>query len=116
MVDVTIIKALEENVFKKNDFLRTDNYEIRIRPDGTRKLIDALDRTFSQRINFKGMNNQWYRILQYNARDFSQFLRGKRKKIESTHQCFYYHIVLFIKKGFVRSEVVKDKHHFYVNE
>ncbi len=82
LVDVTIIKALEGNVFKKNDFIRTDNYEIRIRPNGTKKLIDALDRTFSQTTKFKGMKNQWYRIIQFNARDFSQYLRGNRKKID----------------------------------
>jgi len=69
-------------VFKKNDFIRTDNYEIRIRPNGTKKLIDALDRTFSQTTKFKGMKNQWYRIIQFNARDFSQYLRGNRKKID----------------------------------
>jgi CRISP-associated protein Cas1 len=37
LVDLTVIEALEHKVFHKKDFIRTDDYIIRIKPEGVKK-------------------------------------------------------------------------------
>ena len=39
MTEVAVISSLERRMFKKKDFLPTDNYVIRIKPDAVRRLI-----------------------------------------------------------------------------
>lgn len=41
IVDTTVISCLESRSFGKVDFYRMDNYVLRLRPEATRKLVDA---------------------------------------------------------------------------
>ena len=78
LVDLTIIQALENNLFHKKDFLRTDDYIIRIRPDGVKKLMIELDKVFTIPVKYKGFNLQWGNIIQLKAQELSNYLLKKR--------------------------------------
>ena len=84
IVDLTIILALEKNLFHKKDFIRTDDYIIRIRPHGVEKLLSYLDTSFSQAYKYKNLNQQWGNIILLKAQEFSNYLSGKNKGIDFT--------------------------------
>lgn len=81
LVDLTIIQALENKIFNKKDFIRTDDYIIRIRPEGVKKLISCLDTSFSQKISYKKIHSQWGNIILLKAQELSNYLTGKRKEL-----------------------------------
>jgi len=82
LVDLTIIQALENNLFHKKDFIRTEDYIIRLRPDGAKKLVEELDNTFSQTVKYKGYNQQWGMVIQVKAQELSNYLVSKQKGID----------------------------------
>lgn len=82
LVDKTIIQALEHDFFNNNDFLRTEDSIIQMRPNGVKKLIEELDKTFSQPIKYKGRNHQWYVLIQIKAQELSNYLINNRKNID----------------------------------
>jgi CRISP-associated protein Cas1 len=82
LVDLTILKALERNTFHKKDFIRTDDYIIRIRSEGVKKLMIELDNTFSQTVKYRGMNQQWGNIILLKTQELANQLLGKRKTID----------------------------------
>jgi len=82
LVDLTIIQTLENNLFHKKDFIRTEDYIIRLRPTGVKKLVGELDKTFSQTVKYHNQNNQWGMVIQLKAQELSNYLVDKVKKID----------------------------------
>jgi CRISPR-associated protein Cas1 len=81
IIDMTIIQALEKKKFHKKDFIRTEDYIIRLRPDAVSKLIDEIDSNMSQTVKYKGKNHQWDKIIQMKGMELSNYLIGKNKGI-----------------------------------
>jgi len=82
LVDITIIQALENNRFHKKDFIRTEDYIIRLRPTGVKILVEELDKTFSQTVKYHNQNNQWGMVIQMKVQELSNYLVGKQKGID----------------------------------
>jgi CRISP-associated protein Cas1 len=58
------------------------DYIIRLRPSGVKKLVDELDKAFTQSVKYNGKNNQWNQIIQLKAQELSNYLVNKLKKID----------------------------------
>jgi CRISPR-associated protein Cas1 len=84
LVDVAVISALERNIFDKKDFVRTENYNIRLRPDGVRKLMTELITQFTHRVRYGKLNLEWRNVIVEKAYELGYFLSGKRKNIAFT--------------------------------
>lgn len=82
LVDIAIINGLEKKLFSKEDFIRTENYNIRLRPSGAKKLIQELEAIFNQRVNYRNGNRTWAYIIMMKASELGQFLIGKRRNID----------------------------------
>jgi CRISPR-associated protein Cas1 len=82
LVDKTIIQAVENDHFKKHDFVRNEDSTIGLRPDALKGLIGELDRTFSQLIKYKGRNHQWYVLIQIKAQELSHYLTNNLKNLD----------------------------------
>ena len=82
IIDLTIIQALERKIFHKKDFIRTEDYIIRVRPDAVSKLMDEIDRSMSQTVIYKGLNQQWGSIIQLKAQELSNYVTGNRKTLD----------------------------------
>ena len=82
LVDKTIIQAIENNFFNKHDFLRNDDLTIRLKPDSLKRLIEELDKTFSQSTKYKGRNHQWYVLIQIKTQELSHYLMNNRKNLD----------------------------------
>jgi CRISPR-associated protein Cas1 len=79
IVDVAVISGLDKRIFNKRDFIRTKNYNIRIRPDGVKKLMAELMPQFSKTSMYKGYYREWGYIITEKAYELGQFIIGKRK-------------------------------------
>jgi CRISPR-associated protein Cas1 len=73
---------LEHKVFNLNDFVRTDNYILRVRPKGVQKLLNAVSEQFSKTVKYKKRNYQWNTVMDMKVHELSDFLVGKRKTID----------------------------------
>ena len=82
IVDVAVISALEKRTFDKKDFLRTENYNIRIRPDGVKKLMTEIMSQFSKTDKYNGYHWEWGYIISEKAYELGQFIIGKRKYLD----------------------------------
>jgi len=82
LVDKTIIQAIENELFKRYDFIREEDSTLRLRPDSVKRLIGELDKTFSQPIKYRGRNHQWYVLIQIKAQELSHYLTNNRKNID----------------------------------
>lgn len=82
LIDVAIITGLEKNVFKKSDFIRTENYNIRLRSSGAKKLIKEIEIVLNTRVFYRGMNRTWNYIIMLKGNEFGLYLQKKRKKLD----------------------------------
>ncbi len=86
LVDIAVINGLENKVFNKKDFMLTENYNIRLRPNGTSKLMDELNAQFTKRIRYKGRYFEWRTVIVEKAHELSQYLTDKRKTLDFSCQ------------------------------
>lgn len=82
LIDVAVISALERRVFDKPDFIRTENYNIRLRPVGVKKLIDEVNAQLTSKVEFKGKSWEWGYVIPQKAGELADFLLGKRKTLD----------------------------------
>lgn len=82
IVDIAIIGAIERDVFEKNDFIRTENYNMRLRPKGAEKLVKEVNIQFTTKVQFKGKAWEWGYIIPQKAGELADFLMEKRKSVD----------------------------------
>jgi len=76
LVDVAIINALEKGVFTKKDFIRTDNYVIRLSSAGTKKLLEEVNVQLTNRVKFHGKSWEWGYVIIQKTSEFVNYLNG----------------------------------------
>jgi len=83
LVDLSVIQLLEsEPKLKKNDFILTENYHIRLRETTAKRLIQKIKGNFNKKVPYKGKNYQYHNILYDNISKLAFFVSEKNKKID----------------------------------
>lgn len=83
IVDYSIIQLLEGSARpKKSDFIVTENYNIRLRENTAKSLIEKIKNNFNSRVSYRGKNYSYQTILQDNVSKLANFVLGKSEKIE----------------------------------
>ena len=67
---------------KKSDFITTENYHIRLRPDTARLLIEKIMNNFNRRYSFNNKQHTFENIMFENVRILGKYLRGKTNVLE----------------------------------
>ena len=80
VVDYSVIQVLESGL-KKSDFITTENYHIRLRPDTAKTLIEKIKENFNQRYSFDGKQHPLGNIMFENVRELSKYTSGKTKTL-----------------------------------
>jgi CRISPR-associated protein Cas1 len=70
------VKAGEFAVRRK-DFYRMDNYVLRLRPEGAKKLIDALRIRFNSPVRYKGKFYSWDTLIRLKAQELANHILGR---------------------------------------
>ncbi len=82
LVDLAVINGLEKKVFQKEDFILTENYNMKLRPSGAKKLVKEVEAVFSQRAFYRDGNRAWAYIIMMKANELAQYLIGRHKTLD----------------------------------
>ena len=81
VVDYSVIELLETKI-KKSDFITTENYHIRLRPDTAKLLIEKIKNNFNKRYEFRNKKHTLENIMFENVRELSRCISGKTKALD----------------------------------
>jgi len=81
VVDYSVIEVLESGL-KKSDFITTENYHIRLKPDTAKLLIGKIKNNFNQRYEFRNKQYALENIMFENIRELSRYIMGNSKHLE----------------------------------
>ena len=71
-----------ETKLKRSDFITTENYHIRLRPDTAKLLIEKIKNNFNKRYEFRNKQYVLDVIMFENVRGLSRYISGKAKTLE----------------------------------
>ncbi len=80
VVDYSVIQILESGI-KKSDFITTENYHIRLKPDTAKLLIKKIKENFNQRYKFRNKNHTLENIMFENIKEFGKYLLEKSSSL-----------------------------------
>jgi len=81
IVDYSVIELLETKL-KKSDFITTENYHIRLKPNTAKMLIEKIENNFNNRYEFKNKQHTLENIMFENIRELSRYIMGNVKQLE----------------------------------
>lgn len=82
IIDLAVISLVEREEMETSDFIRTNNYTLKLRPTGARKLIDEINVQINKGINYQGMLRSWHYVLLLKTRELAHYLLGKKKRLD----------------------------------
>ena len=82
LVDLSVIQLLEEKRLKKADFIITENYNIRLRENTAKALIEKIKLNFNTRALYNGKYYSYQNILYENVRLLAKYIMGKSSKLQ----------------------------------
>jgi CRISPR-associated protein Cas1 len=83
LIDISVIRLLEEQKIKKPNFIITENYHTRLGEDVAKLLIEKINSNFNAKYNYKNGKNYSYQIiLQDNLQQLSNFILEKKNEFE----------------------------------
>lgn len=82
LVDFAVISLIESERMENKDFIRTENYSLRLRPSGAKKLTEEVNLWFNKRVSYKGNMTMWSYVMFLKTRELAQYLTDKRKDID----------------------------------
>ncbi len=82
LIDLSVIQLLEENKLEKSDFILTENYHIRLKPDTAKLLVEKIKLNFNHKVSYRKRNFAYQNILYDNVSQLAQFIADKKKTIE----------------------------------
>jgi CRISPR-associated protein Cas1 len=63
----------------KGEFVWIDNYNLRLRPIGTRKVTEEVNRWFNKTVQYQCKEYPWHYVMLLKARELAHYLFGKKK-------------------------------------
>jgi len=81
VIDYSVIELLETKL-KKSDFITTENYHIRLKPNTAKVLIEKIKNNFNQRYEFRNKQYALENIMFENIRELSRYVTENSKQLE----------------------------------
>jgi CRISPR-associated protein Cas1 len=82
LIDLSVIELLEEKKLKKSDFIVTENYHIRLKPDTARMLIEKIERNLNKKASYKHKNYSYESIMAENIQGLANYIADKADKLK----------------------------------
>lgn len=79
LIDLSVIQLLEEKRLKKSDFITTENYHIRLKPDTAKMLIEKTRLNFDKKASYKDKNYTYENILTDNVQKLANHILDKNE-------------------------------------
>ncbi len=82
LVDLAIINLIENNTMDKKDFLITENYNLRLKGLGAKKIVNEFSNMLNKNVGYEDQQTTWRSILLLKARELARYLVGKTKNLD----------------------------------
>ena len=82
LIDLAVISAIEKKLMNKKDFIRTENYNLRLRPSGAKKIINEIQAQFNKQAQYKKKQYKWTQIMLLQTRELAHYLLGLKRKLD----------------------------------
>jgi len=79
LVDLAVINLIKRDEMGKNDFIRTENYSLRLRPTGARKMTAEVNAWLNKTTEYQGKECAWSYLILLKTRELAHYLAGKKK-------------------------------------
>jgi CRISPR-associated protein Cas1 len=84
LIDIAIISAIEKDKLNSKDFIRTENYNLRLKSSGAKKIIEEINLQFNKKVKYKGQLYSWSYVLITQIRELAHYFLGLKRKIDFT--------------------------------
>jgi CRISPR-associated protein Cas1 len=82
LVDAAVFNAIEDDVFDKKGFVRTDIYVLRLRSEGARKLLAEVNAQLTSKVPFRGKSWEWGNVITQKAGELVDYVQGKSRSLD----------------------------------
>jgi len=82
LVDLAVINLVENGTMDKKDFIVTDNYNLRLRGLGGKKVANEFSNMLNKPVNYGDKQTTWGSVLLLKARELAHNLTGKYKELD----------------------------------
>src|SRR5208283_5240032 len=82
IVDLAVINLIENDRMDKKDFIRTENYTLKLRSTGARKITDEINGWLNKSVGYQGKETSWDYVIFLKARELAHYLVGKQKSLD----------------------------------
>ena len=82
LVDLTVINLIETKTMHKKDFIRTENYNLRLRPTGARKVTEAFNKQLNRIVTYYNKQCSWSYVILLKVRELAAYVIGKSKELD----------------------------------
>ncbi|QQR92682.1 MAG: CRISPR-associated endonuclease Cas1 [Candidatus Iainarchaeum archaeon] len=86
LIDLAVISAIEKEVFSAKDFIRTENYNLKLRPSGAKKLLKEIETQFNNKVEFDRGMSSWHNVILIKARELTKYF--EKREIDFTNPKF----------------------------
>jgi len=88
LIDLAVISAIEKKKMQDRDFIRTENYNLRLRPSGAKKLMEEITIWFNRKVKYKNKMYKWGNVLIEQTRELAHYVSGKKGTLNLSEPYF----------------------------
>jgi CRISPR-associated protein Cas1 len=81
LVDLAVISLVESGAMEKKDFIRTENYNLRLRSSGARKIVNEFSNMLTKKVSYQGKESTWSYVIFLKVRELAHYLTSKKEKL-----------------------------------
>ncbi|WP_292377492.1 CRISPR-associated endonuclease Cas1 [Methanosarcina sp. UBA289] len=63
LVDLAVINLVESGAMESKDFIRTENYNLRLKPTGARKIVNEFSNKLNKKVSYQGKKSTWSYVI-----------------------------------------------------
>ena len=82
LVDLTVIDLIETKAMQKKDFIRTENYNLRLRPTGARKVTETFNKQMNKMVTYYNKQCSWSYVILLKVRELAAYVNGKSRDLD----------------------------------
>jgi CRISPR-associated protein Cas1 len=82
LVDLAFISLIENGMIEKKDFIVTENYNLRLKPTGARKIVDEFSSMLNKKVSYQGKESTWGYVIFLKVRELAHYLTSKKEKLD----------------------------------
>lgn len=67
---------------ESKDFIRTENYNLRLKPTGAKKIVNEFSNLLNKKVSYQGKENTWSYVIFLKVRELAHYLTSKKEKLD----------------------------------